>query len=87
MFRRIPPRSLQRDGEAVGWSQGHLLFLLLGLQHRREGDLKSCLARGADGAKVAEDRQTHGADIANLNETAMAEAGSPVVHVDRGRED
>lgn len=32
-------------------------------------------------------RQTHGADIANLNETAMAEAGSPVVHVDRRRED
>lgn len=32
-------------------------------------------------------RQTHRADIANLNETAMTEAGSPVVHVDRGWED
>lgn len=74
-------------GSLWRWSQGHLLFLLLGLQHRREGDLKSCLARGADGAEIAENRQTHRADIANLNETAMTEAGSPVVHVDRGWED
>lgn len=67
-------------GSLWRWSQGHLLFLLLGLQHRREGDLKSCpgmtekgpsgsgaqeptptqrlrrysLARGADGAEIAE---------------------------------
>lgn len=31
--------------------------------------------------------QTHGADIANLNETSVTEAGSPVVHVDWRRED
>lgn len=77
----------KRWGSLYHSSQGHLLFLFLGLQHRREGDLKSCLARGADGAEVAENRQTHRADIANLNETSMAEAGSPIVHVDRRWED
>lgn len=32
----------KRWGSLYRSSQGHLLFLLLGLQHRREGDLKSC---------------------------------------------
>lgn len=30
--------------------------------------------------------QAHGAHVADLNEVAVAEAGGPVVHVDRGRE-
>lgn len=132
-------------------SQRHLLFLFLGLQYRREGDLKGCPARrekrnisglGAlrspcplstcedthshvvqmglklqktvKNAKEQRNKdlktrslsvlppppiqtvrksthqltgQTHGADIANLNETSMTEAGSPVVHMDRRRED
>lgn len=85
--------ALQGELAAASWgkaclsSQGHLLFLFLSLQYRREGDLKGCLARGADGAEIAENGQTHGADIANLNETSVTEAGSPVIHVDWRRED
>ena len=62
------------------------LLLLDGGEGQRAGRLEHGVARGADGAELAEDGEADGAHEANVDELAVAEAGGAVVHLFRRRE-